>query len=237
MADDLKSERQEKELSNLKRSGRLSKIRETRKGIIKFEKKNELMEVENSETFNLAMEKEYCKDELETEQTKAPESGQQQVPEILGCEASDGQTTDRYEKEEVSKVREKAKSETAGTEFPNMHNEEPTEVEDVETLNVPIEKQPGTNTQDQQQIEAPESGMQEVLEISACEASDGQKTVASDVGKTAKEDDKIPEIRIEDFCDSPEAEAGSQGDEGNMEQSLQEDQVFRDLCKMLLAGS
>ena len=218
MTKESKSETQEKEFSNLK--------------------KQELMEVENSETFNLAMEKEYYKDELETEQTKAPESGDQQVPEILGSEASDGQTTDRYEKEEVSKVREKAKSETEGTEFPNMHNEEPTEVEDVETRNVPIEKQPVTNTQDQQQIEAPESGMQEVLEISACEASDGQKTVASDVGKTAKkEDDKIPEIRIEDFCDSADVEGGSQGDEGNMEQSLQEDQVFRDLCKMLLAGS
>ena len=217
MTEEPKSDTQEKEFSNLK--------------------KQELMEVQNSETFNLAMEKEYCKDELETEQTKTPESGEQQVPEILECEASNGQTMDRYEKGEVSKVREKAKSETEGTEFPNMHNEEPTEVEDVETLNVPIENQPGTNTQDQQQIEATESGMQEVLEISACEASDGQKTVASDVGNTAKkEDDKIPEIRIEDFCDSPEAEGGSRGDEGNMEQSLQEDQVFRDLCKMLLDG-
>ena len=72
------------------------------------------MEVESSETFNLAMEKESCKDELDTEQTKAPESGEHQVPEVSGCEASDGQTTDRYEKEEVSKVREKAKSETEG---------------------------------------------------------------------------------------------------------------------------
>ena len=55
--------------------------------------------------------------------------------------------------------------------------------------------------------------------------------------KTAKtEDSDIPEIRIEDFCDSPDNEEVSQGGEGNTEQNLQEDQVFRDLCKMSLAG-
>ena len=143
------------------------------------------------------------------------------------------------EKEQVSKVREKIKSDTEGREFIKLQNEESTEVENVEILGVSIEKESGENEQDSQQIEAPESGKLEVpvLEISVCETSDGQDTDASDVEKVATtEDSKIPEIRIEDFCDAPEVEGGSQGDEENIKQNLQEDQVFRDLCEMRLAG-
>ena len=107
------------------------------------------------------MEEESYEDALDTGQTKTPESGEQQVPEILGCKASDGQTMERHvtkldEKDQVSKVHEKVKSETL-SEGMELCNEESTEVGNIETPNVPIEKQPSITAPEQQQIQPTES--------------------------------------------------------------------------------
>ena len=58
-------------------------------------KKEWLEEVENSEILNVPIEKESCEDALDTKQAELPESEGQQVPETLGCEVSDEQTTER----------------------------------------------------------------------------------------------------------------------------------------------
>ena len=213
MADEPKSEIQEREFLNLKKEG--------------------LVEV-------VPMEKDTCEDAQDTQDVEVPESGEQPVPETSGHEVSDEQTTEKHvtKLRETERVRDEIKSETERMEFLELQNGDSTEEETVETLSVSIEKESGENVQDPQQTEAPESGKKEVLEISVCETSDRQETDTSEVEKAAetKDDNKIPEIRIEDFCDAPEVEGGSQGDERNIKQNLQEDQVFRDLCKERLAG-
>ena len=215
VADEPKLKIQEKQFLNLKKEGSV--------------------EVENSEILNVPMEKEKesSVDALDTKLAEVPESEEQQVPETSGSEASDEQTTEKHVtklhgKGQVSKVREKTKSDTEGMEFIKVQNEMSTEVENVETLDVSIGKESDENVPDPQQIKAPESGKLEVLERSVCETSDGQETDASDVEKAAKtEDHTIPEIRVEDFCDAQEVEGGSLEDEGNVKQNLEEDQVFK----------